>query len=96
VDGRRILSGLWRFLVAAIAAMIAGAGFLIILGGVAPGAFPVSGFLAAIISIAVVGIVMLIVYFGILVLLGSDDLQAGLAPLLTRLTRASEHRGDKE
>jgi putative peptidoglycan lipid II flippase len=96
VDGRRILSGLWRFLVAAIAAMIAGAGFLTILGGVAPGAFPVSGFLAAIISIAVVGVVMLIVYFGILVLLRSDDLQAGLAPLLNRLARASEHRGEKE
>jgi putative peptidoglycan lipid II flippase len=84
VDGRRILSGLWRFLVAAGAAMIAGAGFLVILGGVGEGAFPVSSFFAALVSIAVIGVVMLVVYFGALALLRSADLKAGVAPILNR------------
>ena len=93
VDGRRILSGLWRFLVAGLAAMIAGAGFLVILGGVGPGAFPVSGPIPAIIASAVVGVVMLIVYVGFLAILRSRDLEAGLAPVLNRLpARSSAHR----
>jgi putative peptidoglycan lipid II flippase len=96
VDGRRILSGLWRFLVAAAAAMIAGAGFLVILGGVGESAFPVSSFIAAVVSIAVIGVVMLIVYFGALALLRSDDLKAGVTPVLNRVLRRSEHTGDKE
>ena len=85
VDGRRILRGLWRFVVAALGAMIAGAGFLVILGGVGEGAFSVSSFIGAIVSIAVVGVVMLIVYVGILSLLRSHDLEAGLAPILSRV-----------
>lgn len=89
VDGRRILSGLWRFLLAALAAMIAGAGFLVILGGVGQGAFPVSGILGAIVSSAVVGVVMLVVYVGFLALLRSSDLEAGLAGLLDRVGRRS-------
>ncbi|MEO7018057.1 MAG: lipid II flippase MurJ [Leifsonia sp.] len=96
VDGSRILSGLWRFLVAALAAVVAGAGFLIILGGVDRGAFPVSGFIAAVISIAIVGIVMGVVYFGALVILRSRDLEAGLRPLLDRFGRRPVHTGDKE
>lgn len=96
VDGRRILRGLWRFLVAAIASMVAGAGFLVILGGVGKDAFPVSSFVAALVSIVVVGVVMLIVYFGFLALLRSADLKAGVSPLLSRFLRRSEHTGDKE
>jgi putative peptidoglycan lipid II flippase len=89
VDGRRILSGLWRFVVAAVAAMIAGAGFLVILGGVDRGSFPVSGFLGAVISSAVVGVVMLVVYVGFLGMLRSPELGTGLAPLLDRVARRS-------
>ncbi|MFF1571744.1 murein biosynthesis integral membrane protein MurJ [Leifsonia sp. NPDC058292] len=96
VDGRRIARGLWRFLLAAAASMIAGAGFLVLLGGVRAGAFPVSSFIAALTSIVVVGVVMLVVYFGSLVLLRSDDLRAGLAPILSRFAPRSEHPGDKE
>ncbi|MFJ8895212.1 murein biosynthesis integral membrane protein MurJ [Leifsonia sp. NPDC102414] len=90
VDGRRILSGLWRFLVAALAAMVAGGGFLVIMGGVDAGAFPVSGIVGAVVSSAVVGVVMLVVYIGILTLLRSRDLQAGVAPVLNRLGVRSE------
>jgi putative peptidoglycan lipid II flippase len=84
VDAGRILSSLWRFAVAGLAAMAAGAGFLVILGGVEPGAFPVSGAIAAIAATAVVGLVMLVVYVGILGLLRSPDLESGLAPILNR------------
>jgi putative peptidoglycan lipid II flippase len=84
VDGARILGSLWRFVLAALAAIAAGAGFLIILGGVEKGAFPVSGPIAAVIATAVVGVVMLIVYVGFLGMLRSPDLEAGLAPILNR------------
>lgn len=89
VDGTRILGSLWRFLVAALAAMAAGGGFLIILGGVETEAFPVSGPIAAVVATAVVGVVMLVVYVGFLAMLRSPDLEAGLAPLLNRAGRRS-------
>lgn len=84
VDGGRILASLWRFVLAGLAAMAAGGGFLVILGGVEPGAFPVSGPIAAVLSAAVVGVVMLIVYVGFLAMLRSPDLESGLAPILNR------------
>ncbi|MFJ3490262.1 murein biosynthesis integral membrane protein MurJ [Leifsonia aquatica] len=93
VDGRRIASGLWRFLLAALAAMVAGAGFLVLLGGVEPGAFPVSGILGAIVSSAVVGVVMLVVYVGFLAIFRSSDLEAGAGPILDRLRRRTPHSG---
>ncbi|MGH1550094.1 murein biosynthesis integral membrane protein MurJ [Leifsonia poae] len=92
VDGTRILGSLWRFVLAGLASIAAGAGFLLILGGVSHGAFPVSGPISAIIATAVIGVVMLVVYVGFLVILRSPDLEAGLAPILSRLggrTRAS-------
>ncbi|MDR6972319.1 murein biosynthesis integral membrane protein MurJ [Leifsonia shinshuensis] len=89
VDGGRILASLWRFVVAALASIAAGAGFLVILGGVDAGAFPVSGPIAAVVTTAVVGVVMLIVYVGFLVILRSPDLESGLAPILNRAGRRS-------
>jgi putative peptidoglycan lipid II flippase len=93
VDGRRIASGLWRFLVAGLAAMIAGTGFLILLGGVAPGSFPVSGIMGAVVSSVIVGVVMAVVYVGFLGMLRSSDLEAGLAPVLNRLGGRSSRVG---
>ncbi|WP_285114795.1 lipid II flippase MurJ [Leifsonia sp. fls2-241-R2A-40a] len=84
VDGGRILGSLWRFVVAGLAAMAAGGGFLVILGGVEKGAFPVSGPIAAIVATAVVSVVMLVVYVGFLGMLRSPDLENGLAPILNR------------
>lgn len=93
VDGRRILSGLWRFLLAGIAAMIAGVGFLILLGGIDEGAFPVSGPITAIIASVVIGAVMLIVYVGALAIFRSRDLDAALSPILDRAgARSSANR----
>lgn len=93
VDGRRIASGLCRFLLAGLAAMIAGAGFLVLLGGVEPGAFPVSGIVGAVVSSAIVGVVMLIVYVGFLAIFRSSDLEAGVGPILERLRRRTPHSG---
>lgn len=87
VDGRRITAALWRFLAAGFASIVAGAGFLVILGGTGRGAFPVSGLVSSVISMAIVGVVMLIVYMGVLVVLRSRDLEDGLAPVLNRLAR---------
>jgi putative peptidoglycan lipid II flippase len=84
VDGGRILGSLWRFVVAGLAAMAAGAGFLVLLGGLGHGAFPVSGPIAAIVATAIVGVVMLVVYVGFLAILRSPDLEVGLAPILNR------------
>jgi putative peptidoglycan lipid II flippase len=92
VDGTRIFGSLWRFLVAAVASIVAGAGFLVILGGVSVGAFPVRNPITAIIASAVVGVVMLIVYVGALGLLRSRDLEAGLAPVLDRAASRSSAR----
>ncbi|WP_426625833.1 murein biosynthesis integral membrane protein MurJ [Leifsonia sp. McL0607] len=92
VDGTRIFGSLWRFLVAAIAATIAGAGFLVILGGVSAGAFPIRNPITAIIASAIIGVVMLIVYVGTLGILRSRDLEAGLAPVLDRAARHSSAR----
>ncbi|WP_158867295.1 murein biosynthesis integral membrane protein MurJ [Leifsonia sp. AG29] len=89
VDGTRIAASLWRFVLAGLAAMVAGGGFLVILGGVQPGAFPVSGPISAVIAAAVVGVVMLVVYVGFLAILRSNDLEAGLAPVLDRFARRS-------
>lgn len=86
MDGRRILSSLWRFLVAAIAAMIAGMGILLLLGGVDKGAFPVTDPVSAVIASAIVGVVMLIVYVGFLAIFRSRDLDAVLIPVLERVT----------
>lgn len=92
VDGRRILSGLWRFLLAGLAAMIAGVGFLVLLGGVGEGAFPVSGPITAIVASVVVGAVMVIVYVGFLAIFRSSDLEAGVVPLLERIVGRSSTR----
>ncbi|AAT90128.1 hypothetical protein ATY41_06310 [Leifsonia xyli subsp. xyli] len=96
VDGRRILSGLWRFLAAGLAAVAAGTGFLVLLGGAVEGAFPVSSPLSAILASAVVGIVMAIVYVGSLAIFRSADLEAGLAPVVERVFRRSATGGDTE
>ncbi|WP_431219571.1 murein biosynthesis integral membrane protein MurJ [Leifsonia xyli] len=84
IDGQRILTSLWRFLLAGLAAVVAGAGFLVLLGGVGDLAFPTLAPVQAVIASAVIGVVMTLVYVGFLVILRSPDLEAGLAPILNR------------
>jgi putative peptidoglycan lipid II flippase len=86
IDGRRVLVRLAIFLAAAVLALAVGIGVLALLGGFTRGFAITSGF-GAFVSIAVVGMVVLAVYFGLLYLVRVPELRTGLAPLLGRIRR---------
>ncbi|QDZ15526.1 hypothetical protein FPZ11_12825 [Humibacter ginsenosidimutans] len=93
LDGRRILGGLWRFLASAVVA--GGAGLLVVwlLGGYSDG-FAVQGKLTAIVSIAVIGVVMLAVYAGMLRVLRTQEFGAAWAMVQGRIPgRSGRSRG---
>lgn len=62
----RVLAQLAWFSAAMLPAAGAGIGVLVLLGGTGDGAYPVSGFIPAAVSMAVVGVVMLLVYAAVL------------------------------
>ena len=66
IDGRRVLASYGRYLAAAIVPVLAGVGLLIVLGGTLPGGFALETRVGAIVTIAVVGAVMSLLYFGTL------------------------------
>jgi putative peptidoglycan lipid II flippase len=77
---------LW-YLGAAIPAAAAGIGVLALLGGVGPGAFPVSSIGAGILTMVVAGSVMAAVYVLVLWVTRNPELRAAAAPVLRRLRR---------
>jgi putative peptidoglycan lipid II flippase len=81
------VQGLW-YLAAMIPAGAAGVGVLALLGGVAPGAFPVSGVGGGILSMILAGMVMAAVYFGVLWGTRNPELRTFISPLVSRLRRA--------
>lgn len=83
--GRRIVVRLLQYLVTAIPAMAAGWGVLILLGGTRAGGFAVSNYVEPLLSMAVIGTTMAIVYFGILWVARNPELRAMAAPFLRRL-----------
>jgi len=85
--GRRIAMSLLRYAAAAVPTGIAGWLLLLALGGATPGGFGVSGKAAAVVTMAVVGALMLLVYFGMLVVLRVPELRGALAPLRDRFVR---------
>ena len=87
LEGRRIAVSLGRDLAAAILPVIAGVAILVALGGTTDGGFAISDRVGAIVSMAVIGVVMAAAYFGILWLLRSPELRGFAAPLLARLRR---------
>jgi putative peptidoglycan lipid II flippase len=95
LDGRRIAGGLVRYLLSAIVAGAFGFAVLAALGGVSDG-FAVSGKLAAIVSIAAIGIVMLVVYVGMLKLLRTEELDVAVTALRARVSRRSGRSGGAE
>jgi putative peptidoglycan lipid II flippase len=95
LDGRRILVGLGRSLLALIVPIAAGIALLMALGGTAQGGFAVSSITGAILTMALIGAVMTVLYFGILWLLRSPELRGFAAPLLARLRRVAR-RGAPE
>ncbi len=77
---------LW-FLGAALVAGAAGAGILLLLGGIVDGAFPVSGPAGAIASMAAVGLTMAVVYLAVLWITRNPELRAFVTPIAGRLRR---------
>jgi putative peptidoglycan lipid II flippase len=84
IDGKRILRSLVRYLVAAIPPLVLGLGILLLLGGTREGGFAVSGRLEAILSMIIIGGVMALTYFGMLLLMRSEELRVFLVPLINR------------
>ncbi len=80
------LRALW-FLAAAIVAGAAGWGVLVLLGGTGDGAFPVSGPVGAIASMAVAGLVMAVVYLAVLWITRNPELRVFVTPIAARITR---------
>ena len=77
---------LW-YLGAALPAAAAGIGVLLLLGGVSDGAFPVSSIGGGILSMALSGSVMSLVYAAVLWLSRNPEFRAILVPLAARLRR---------
>ncbi|WP_235933858.1 murein biosynthesis integral membrane protein MurJ [Agromyces humi] len=87
LDGTRIAVGFARSFAALVLPLLAGVGLLILLGGTVEGGFAVSGIFGAVISMAIIGIVMAVLYFGGLWLLRSPELRGFATPLVARLRR---------
>jgi putative peptidoglycan lipid II flippase len=76
-----------KYLVAVIIPLAAGLTLMVILGGGVENGFAVSSRLSAMVSMALIGMVMAASYFGLLLLMRSDELTAFLTPLRERLRR---------
>lgn len=80
------LRGLW-YLGAAVPAGAVGFGIVQLLGGVTPGAFPISGPLGGIVTMAIAGAIMAVVYFALLWFTRNPELRDFAGPILRRVTR---------
>lgn len=87
LDGRRILAGIGRSLFALLLPLAVGIVLLVALGGTIQGGFAVSSILGAVVTMAVIGISMAVLYFGILWMMRSPELRGFAAPLLARVRR---------
>ncbi len=87
LEGRRIAVSLGRDLAAVVVPVVAGVALLVALGGTTDGGFAISDRVGAIVSMAVIGVVMAAAYFGILWMLRSPELRGFAAPLVARLRR---------
>jgi putative peptidoglycan lipid II flippase len=87
IDGRRILRSLVKYVVAVLIPLAAGVVVLTALGGTTEGGFAVSGIAPAILSMVLIGSVMAVLYFGLLLLMRSQELRGFLEPLNARFRR---------
>ena len=85
----RVSASLGIDLLAVLPAAALGFAVLLLLGGNRPDGFALAGEGAALLTMAAVGTVVLISYFGMLVLLRSRDLSAAIGPVVARLHRRS-------
>lgn len=87
LDGRRIVTTFARSLVALVIPVIAGVALLVALGGTHSAGFALSSKFTAIVSMAIIGTVMTLLYFAGLWLLRSPEFRGFAAPVLARLRR---------
>lgn len=87
LDGRRVAAGLGRSVLALIAPVVVGLLLLVALGGTAQGGFAVSSIVGAVLTMAIIGAVMAVLYFSGLWLLRSPEFRGFAGPLFARLRR---------
>lgn len=86
LDIARIIRSLVIYSVAAVPAVLLGAGLVWLLGGYS-GGWALSSVLGAVVTMALVAVVMSVVYGGMLTLMRSAELREALAPVTRRLRR---------
>jgi putative peptidoglycan lipid II flippase len=87
LDGRRVAVSLGRDVAAVVVPVVAGVALLLALGGTTDGGFAITDRVGAIVSMAIIGVVMAVAYFGILWILRSPELRGFATPLLARAHR---------
>lgn len=87
LGGALLLRRHLQFIVAALIAGAVGVGILVTLGGLTPGGFAQSDRPAAIISMAVIGMGMAVVYFGILLAIKNPEASGALDTVTRRYRR---------
>ena len=87
IDATRILRSYATFVIAAVPAAAAGFGLLVALGGTTQGGFAVAGIPSAIVSMALIGTAMALVYVGVLVALRNQELGEIIRPIVRRVRR---------
>jgi len=87
IDGWHITSSFVRYAIGAVPAVIVGFVTLVLLGGISEDGFAMSGLLPAVLSMAVIGVVMSLAYLGTLWLIRTPELRGFAEPVLRRLRR---------
>lgn len=87
LDTAPVIRALVVYVVAAIPALAAGLVTAWLLGAFTDGGFATTTVIGALVSMIVIGAVMAAIYFALLIVMRSPDLQAALAPVLRRLRR---------
>ncbi|MCM3658144.1 murein biosynthesis integral membrane protein MurJ [Agromyces mediolanus] len=87
IDGWHITSSFVRYTIGAVPAVIVGFVALVLLGGISEDGFAMSGLVPAIVSMALIGIVMSLAYLGTLWLIRTPELRGFAEPVLRRLRR---------
>ena len=87
VDGRRVTVSIGRDIAAVLVPIAAGLGILVAFGGFTDGGFAIADRVGAIITMAVIGSVMAVLYFVGLWLLRSPELRGFAEPILARTRR---------
>jgi len=87
IDATRILRSYATFVIAAVPAAAVGFGLLVALGGTTQGGFAVASIPSAIVSMALIGTAMALVYVGVLVALRNQELGEIIRPIVRRVRR---------